>query len=250
MVKAVVILFAIGLAIVPLAAGQSGRQDVPPCPDSPQNYPDNMIRPKYPKEALRTGTSANVDLRAVIAPDGKIENLAVLDGDPAFSQAAEAAIRKWRFHPQARNGHAIESVYKIQVRFNPLLQEANSDVELESPPPKVLPIPTLETARKRDLSLEIHRSSESGVVAPKAIYQPEPEFSETARKEKIQGKVYIDLVVRPDGFPGDLRIVCSPEPGLGKNALAAAQQWKFTPGTKDGQPVAVEIQVEVSFKLN
>jgi len=252
MVKADLIWIAFALLVVPLAMGQSVPQSsIPHCPspDSPDNYPANMIRPKYPKQSLRNGTTGMVDLRALVAPDGKIENLTVLDGDPFFSQAAEAAIRKWRFHAQVRKGHAVESVYKIQVRFNAMLREANSDVELESPLPEAPALAALRS-RRQGLGLEVHTVSEPGMVAPKPLYRPEPEFSETARKERIQGNADIDLVVGPDGLPRDLQLVCSPEPGLGDNALATVKQWKFAPGTKDGVPVAVELMVEVSFKLH
>ena len=253
MINTVAILIAFTLLALPSAAGQQAQQKVPPCPpspDSPQNYPDNMIRPKYPKDALRNGTAGAVDLKAVISPDGKIKDLVVINGDPVFSLAAEAAIRKWRFRPQAPHGQPVESVYRIQVRFNPTLREANSDVELESPPPDTPAIPTSNELRRHDLGFDIHRASEPGIVGPKPLYHPEPEFSETARKEQLQGNVDIDLVVGPDGLPHDPQIVCGAEAGLDDNALASVKQWKFTPGTKDGQPIEVEILVTVSFQLD
>ena len=71
---------AIGIVIVrsvmlPLRAGQPTQQrNVPTCaqsPGDPTRYPDNMVRPRYPKDALRNGAEGQVELRAVIAPDGK-----------------------------------------------------------------------------------------------------------------------------------------------------------------------------------
>jgi protein TonB len=87
------------------------------------------------------------------------------------------------------------------------------------------------------------------MIAPKATYQIEPEFSEKARIEARQGNVGIDLVVGADGLPRDLQIVCSSAPDRNDNALATLKQWKFAPATKDGVPVASEIVVETSFKL-
>jgi len=37
--------------------------------------------------------------------------------------------------------------------------------------------------------------------------------------------------------------------GLDEQAVAAVQKWKFEPGMKDGQPVAVEMSVIVDFQL-
>jgi TonB family protein len=239
--------------LLALAAGQSQQSDIRPCaqsPDDASSYPDNMVRPRYPKAALRSGIEGKVELRAVIAPDGKWRDLAVLSGDPEFSHNAITAIRRWRFHPELRHGQPVETIYKIHVRFNLLLQEANSDVELESPLPDAPPISALAKRHRQDLGLEVHRLSEPGMVAPKQLYSPEPEFSEKARIEARQGNVDIDLVVGADGLPRDLEIACSSSPDLNDNAISAVKQWKFAPATKDGTPVPAEIRIEISFKLN
>jgi TonB family protein len=208
-----------------------------------------MLRPKYPKDALRKGTADIVDLRVVVAPDGKIKDLQVLDGDATFSQAAEAAIRKWRFHPQVRNGHTVESVYKIQVRFNATLQEANSDVELESPLPDEPWASDSGAVTSTPEGPVYHVSKDRGITAPKATYQPEPEFSEEARKGKQQGNVQIGLIVGTDGLPRNLHLLCTDWPSLNEKALEAVRRWRFQPGTKDGKPVQIEIEVEVEFHL-
>jgi len=209
-----------------------------------------MVRPKYPKDALRNGVGGKVELRAVIASDGKSKDLAVLSGESEFSQNAIVAIRTWRFHPERRQGQPVETTYKIHVRFNPTLQEANSDVELESPLPEPPTISSLATLRPQNLGPEIHHMSEPGMVAPKQLYSPEPEFSEKSRREKMAGVVGIILVIGTDGLPRDLRIVCSSVPENNENALAAVKTWRFAPATKDGRPVAVAVEVDVSFKLN
>jgi TonB family protein len=96
----------------------------------------------------------------------------------------------------------------------------------------------------------VYRVSESqGVVAPKQVHAPEPEFSEKARKAKEQGTVTLSLIVGTDGKPRDVWVSCSSAPGLNKNALEAVKSWKFEPGTKDGKPVMVEIAVEIQFHL-
>lgn len=240
--------------LFPLWAGQSAqRAEIPPCaplPDDPANYPDNMVRPKYPKEALRNGIAGTVELTAVIASDGKLKDLMSQSGDSEFSRSAITAIRKWRFHPQLRQGQPVEATYKIQVRFNSLLQEANSDVELEAPQPEPPPTPSLSKTDRPGLSPDVHYMSEPGTVAPKQIYSPEPEFSEVSRKNREQGNVEIALVVGTDGLPRDLSVICSSIPNSSQNAIEAVAQWKFEPGTKDGKTVPIAIAVHVSFQLN
>ena len=88
-----------------------------------------------------------------------------------------------------------------------------------------------------------------GVSAPKAIYSPEPEYSEEARKAKYQGTCVLMLVVGPDGRPRDIRVSRSLGLGLDEKAMEAVKTWKFEPSMKDGKPVAVMISVEVEFRL-
>jgi len=88
-----------------------------------------------------------------------------------------------------------------------------------------------------------------GVSAPRAIYAPDPEYSEEARKAKYQGTCVLWLIVGPDGHPRDIRIARSLGLGLDEKAIEAVKQWKFDPAMKDGKPVAVQINVEVDFRL-
>jgi protein TonB len=88
-----------------------------------------------------------------------------------------------------------------------------------------------------------------GVTAPRPIYDPDPEYSDAARKAKFQGSVLLWLVVGPNGRPRDIRVPRSLGMGLDEKALAAISQWRFQPATLNGQPVAVQINVEVSFRL-
>jgi periplasmic protein TonB len=88
-----------------------------------------------------------------------------------------------------------------------------------------------------------------GVSAPKALYQPDPEYSEEARKAKYQGTCVLALIVGPDGRPHDIHIQRSLGLGLDEKAIEAVKQWKFEPAMKDGKPVAVQIAVQVDFRL-
>ena len=89
----------------------------------------------------------------------------------------------------------------------------------------------------------------NGVSAPRAIYDPDPEYSEEARKAKFGGNVMLTLVVDPSGRPRDIHVARSLGMGLDEKAVEAVEKWKFTPGMKDGMPVAVQVNVEVSFRL-
>jgi periplasmic protein TonB len=88
-----------------------------------------------------------------------------------------------------------------------------------------------------------------GVSAPRPIYDPDPEYSEEARHAKYQGTVLLWVVVGPDGGPRDIRVQRSLGMGLDEKAIEAVRKWKFEPSMKDGHPVAVQVNIEVSFRL-
>lgn len=88
-----------------------------------------------------------------------------------------------------------------------------------------------------------------GVSAPVPIFQPEPEYSEEARKAKWQGSVLLSLVVDESGKAVNIKVTKSLGLGLDQKAIEAVEKWRFKPGTKDGKPVAVIASVEVNFRL-
>ena len=89
----------------------------------------------------------------------------------------------------------------------------------------------------------------NGVSAPVAVYDPEPDYSEEARKAKYQGVVVLAVVVGPDGRAHDPKIQRSLGMGLDEKAIEKIREWKFEPAKKDGQPVAVLVNIEVNFHL-
>lgn len=90
----------------------------------------------------------------------------------------------------------------------------------------------------------------AGRQAPVLISKQEPVYSEEARVAKLQGSVTLFGVIGEDGVPRDMRVVKSLGLGLDENAIASVAGWRFRPGSKDGQPVAVQSTVEVKFRLS
>jgi periplasmic protein TonB len=88
-----------------------------------------------------------------------------------------------------------------------------------------------------------------GVAPPKPLVQPDPDFSEEARKAKYQGVVVLSVVVDRNGHTKNIHVTRPLGMGLDQKAIEAVQKWVFQPATKDGNPVNCEIQIEVTFRL-
>lgn len=88
-----------------------------------------------------------------------------------------------------------------------------------------------------------------GVNHPNAIFQPDPAYSQTAREAGYEGTLVLWLIVEADGKPGEIQVARPLGLGLDDQAVAAVRTWKFEPATKDGVPVPVQINVEVTFRM-
>jgi TonB family protein len=95
----------------------------------------------------------------------------------------------------------------------------------------------------------VYQSGAKGVKNPRLIHNVFPEYSDKARRAKLEGTVFLTLVVDSSGNPTMIKVTQGLGSGLDEKAIAAVRQWKFEPGTKDGKPVAVQLAAEVSFHM-
>jgi TonB family protein len=84
--------------------------------DSPANARAviTKVQPQYPALAQRTSIKGSVRLEVVVEPDGSVKSLNTKGGHPVLAQAAQDAIRQWKW--QAASHETLESV---EVRFDP-----------------------------------------------------------------------------------------------------------------------------------
>jgi TonB family protein len=89
-----------------------------------------------------------------------------------------------------------------------------------------------------------------GIVdPPKAIHVPDPVYTDAARRDRLEGTAVLFAVINREGLPEVVEIMRSLGDGLDTEALAAVTGWRFKPAMKNGEPVAVAINVEVRFHL-
>ena len=85
------------------------------------------------------------------------------------------------------------------------------------------------------------------ITTPTLLTQVLPEYSEEARRAEYQGTVILETIVRRDGTVDVVRVARSLPFGLNEKAIEAVRQWRFRPGMRNGEPVDVEIKIEVNF---
>ena len=86
-------------------------------------------------------------------------------------------------------------------------------------------------------------------IAPRVIKEVKPQYPAAVRAEGVEGIVRLECLVREDGTVGEARVIAPLHPELDREALRSVTEWRFQPGTKDGKPVAVRVEIEMSFSL-
>jgi TonB family protein len=162
--------------------------------------------------------AANFD----ISSDGTPSDIQIA-GDTADSvrESVLRAVQSWRFRPATWNASDTAGRARVLLECHP------TDTLITSSP--------------------IYSSAV--VIRPSVLFKLDPEYTEEARKAKLQGQIALSLTVEPDGTVSGVRILRSLGMGLDEQAIGAVMQWRFKPGMKDGKPVRVAAQVTVSFSL-
>jgi TonB family protein len=87
------------------------------------------------------------------------------------------------------------------------------------------------------------------VTTPRLLARVEPRYTAEALERRLQGAVWLELVVDRAGHPVDFSVVRSLDRGLDEEAITAVRQWRFAPGTLAGSPVDVQVVVVVEFRI-
>ena len=200
------------------------------------------IPAEYPADAPATEQPHICIVSAVIGSDAipsQVETLYPCGN--SYGHSAIEAVKHSRFQAGTLDNKRIPVLIQLRVPFSGL----NPAI------PMVLP----RYAHPRNaLDLPSHTPPDPlafrpGDSPPRATYTPEAEFSDAARRNKIDGAVLVSLIVSADGLPTDIRVIRGAGWGLDENAIDAVSRYRFTPALRDGKPIPARISVQVNFRI-
>jgi len=87
------------------------------------------------------------------------------------------------------------------------------------------------------------------IVPPVKLSGGTPVYTEEARQGRVQGVVILEAVIDVAGNVADVKVLKGLPLGLSETAVAAAQEWKFHPALRNGEPVPVYYNLTVKFSL-
>jgi TonB family protein len=189
-------------------------------PLTPPEIVEYTTPPLYSDEARRRGVEGVVTALAHIDASGAISQARVVKGlDTGLDANALVALRQWQFRAGMRAGVPAAMDVEIDIEFT-LRNEAINAVVANDMVTLVGP----------------------GVTPPRAV-----RTVRTASTRHGNGTVVLDVVLLEDGTPRIVRVLRSLTPAADESAARTFEQWRFSPALKDGHPVKVRMQAEVSF---
>ena len=95
----------------------------------------------------------------------------------------------------------------------------------------------------------VYRARDPGITAPVVVDQWPTTYTVDAMLAGVDGILKLECVVNADGTVGDIRIVQPLFPSLDEEVVKNLKRARFRPGTKDGEPVAVLVEIEHAFTI-
>lgn len=149
-------------------------------------------------------------------------------GIPCLDEASAQAARSYTFKPAMKDGLYVASASKVEFTM-----------AVKDHRPYVLAAP-----------IEIIGGS---VLPPVVTKSESPHFPHSFFHPNLPGDkaaVLVSLIVNTEGLPENIHVLLTKNERFNQSALDAVGKYRFKPATKDGVPVPVEINVEVTFEVS
>jgi len=224
--------------------------------------------PEFTEQARKNKTQGTVMLDVIVAADGTVQHACATQriGDGLEDKAVEA-VRTWKFQPATLEGKPKSAHIGVEVGFhylqqttmpydpgpydpakdpvvsNALRTSATAEVRL------LAPLPAGSPSNANAVLKTCSGKTTGCVFPPRIIYSVLPEASKATGDAKSSVTAVLQLIVTSEGKAEQVKVVKSLGPTMDQKAIDAVQKWKFEPATKDGKPVAVQIEILVDFHL-
>jgi TonB family protein len=178
------------------------------------------VQPEYSEEARLARFEGTVLLRIVVGTDGKARDLKVVRGvGLGLDETAVTAVSKWQFQPGAKDGQAVNVQAQVAVNFR-LLDNGS------------------KPARWHLARVDFHL--QPGVSRPVIAKTAVPQVVE----DPVKATATLTFDVDEKGAPVNIQVGTSSDDEWARTVSEVLGQWKFTPGSQNGNPVSVPCSMD------
>jgi TonB family protein len=249
---------------------QKGKKVPPPDYVQYDQPPETILpqfQPDYPSEALSKKQEGEVWLKLWVGETGTVVEANVMKSDAeVFNKPAIEAGMRWKFKPAVVNGKPVAVWVTVPFKFKLYEgKEARSiDPGVKAPGVKMKTrviegaIPSKDPEEKAPgVKMKTRIIQEEKPPAdyvpyekpPEAIKQVPAKYPPDAKKDNVQGTVWLKTLVDEEGRVAKVEIQKSEAEVLNQAAVDAVKQWLFKPAIMKGKPVAVWVSIPFRFVL-
>ncbi len=233
-------------------------------PDSPAQFPGGdkarieyfSANTPYPDDARKAGKEGTIYVQFVITPTGEVSNVKILKNVfPSLDKVAyDAIINMPKWIPARKDNKPVSYEMTIPIKFE--LNDDKKDKAYGDPGAgdtfsKNMPVPYKAEGSRVYSVVEETPAFPGGDDARIEYIKNNLKYPEEARKQGIEGTVFITFVVEPDGSITNEKVLRGIGGGLDEIALEVIKNmpaWK--PGKVKGEPVPVQFNMPIKFKLS
>jgi TonB family protein len=202
-----------------------------------------QVKPQYTLAAKAARIEGTVTLECVVGVDGSVGEVRVTKPlSSALDAEAVKALKQWRFKPGTKDGKPVRVRVSVEISFQ--LATGSGQPLFPLRPLGSAGSPLAAKADEGPIYVP-----GKGVVPPVVVKEAKPQYTPAAKAAGIEGMVTLECVVLIDGSVGEVRVTKPLDESLDEEAIKAIRQWRFLPGTKDGKPVQVRVDIEMTFSL-
>ncbi len=198
----------------------------------------SQLKPDYPREAKLQDIQGKVFLKLLIDEKGNVAKAKVEKGvNSLLDKSALNAAKKAKFSPAMSKDKPVKVWVVLPIAFK-------LDVGIDI---------------KKDQSIEKGKPESGEYPGPNEFVQVEklpefksgekPSYPEEAKKNGIEGKVFMKVLVDKEGLPKKAIVIKSDNAIFNQSATEAAMKSKFSPALQNGKPIAVWIVLPYKFAL-
>ena len=197
------------------------------------------------EETVKEKKEVVMNFKFMVNLDGSVSDVSILKGPEVFHQTVIDAVSQWRFKP----GRHIGKVVAMRVTL-PGRGDGDSDTRDKQQIKFALDSTEHQTTPPASGDADSSKVLEYGEVEvkPQFINGVTPVYPEKARKERIEGKVTLKVVVNVDGSVSDVSVLKGPEI-FRQASIDAISQSRFKPAEHNGKVVPVWMVMPIEFSL-
>jgi len=210
-------------------------------------------------EKCRKKIKSEIPISLHVDAEGVPLNLAILNPkDSKLDELALNTVAGDRFKPGTYKGLPVSVAEIVTVTLYACMDEKKNSSGQQTDQVRLWSQTEQKATPLRNSQMETDDSADigtiysvgQGVSAPDILYSRDPEYTDQARRARLQGSVLLSIVVDTHGIPQNVKVVRPLGMGLDLKAIDAVMKFRFKPAMKDNTPVPVNINVEISFRLN